>query len=100
MRSSRSFQRFAAAVASAALVVASLLAVDLPAAHADSQPVDAAEATTVSADPLPTVQIDGVAWSQVVVGTTVYVAGIVHHRPPGRGGGGGEHDAAVESAGV
>ncbi len=88
MRSSRSLKRFAAAAASAALVVASLLAVDLPAAHADSQPVDAAEATTVSADPLPTVQIDGVAWSQVVVGTTVYVAGsFTTARPAGAAAG-------------
>ncbi|NUU16859.1 PKD domain-containing protein [Cellulomonas humilata] len=30
---------------------------------------------TVTADALPTVQINGVAWSQVVVGNTVYVAG-------------------------
>ncbi len=30
---------------------------------------------TVSADPLPTVQIDGVAWTQRVIGNTVYVGG-------------------------
>jgi alkaline phosphatase len=30
---------------------------------------------TVTSDALPTVQIDGVAWAQLVVGTTVYVAG-------------------------
>ncbi len=29
----------------------------------------------LSADPLPTVQIDGVVWSQTVVGNTVYVGG-------------------------
>jgi hypothetical protein len=29
----------------------------------------------VSADPLPTVQIDGVAWTQLIVGNTVYVGG-------------------------
>jgi hypothetical protein len=75
MDSSRYLQRFVCAVASAGLVVASLLAVNVPSALADSQPVDAGEPATVSADPLPTVQIDGVAWAQVVVGTTVYVAG-------------------------
>src|SRR4051794_31590706 len=40
-------------------------------AHADSAPVTPAEATTpttVTADALPTVQINGVAWAQVVVG--------------------------------
>ena len=30
---------------------------------------------TVAADALPTVQVDGVVWQQVVVGNTVYVAG-------------------------
>jgi PKD repeat protein len=47
-------------------------------ARADSAPLDPADPTTpttVTADGLPTVQIDGVAWSQVVVGNTVYVAG-------------------------
>lgn len=44
-------------------------------ASADTRPPDPAEPLTVSADPLPTVQVDGVVWSQVVVGRTVYVAG-------------------------
>ena len=30
---------------------------------------------TVSSDPLPTVQLDGVVWDQVIVGNTVYVGG-------------------------
>ncbi len=49
-----------------------------PAASADSAPLDPASPTspvTVTADPLPTVQINGVAWAQAVVGNTVYVAG-------------------------
>jgi hypothetical protein len=48
------------------------------AARADSAPLTPAAPgtpTTVSADVLPTVQINGVAWSQAVVGNTVYVAG-------------------------
>jgi PKD repeat protein len=47
-------------------------------ARADSVPADAtdpATPATVTADALPTVQINGVVWSQVVVGNTVYVAG-------------------------
>src|SRR3954467_13831839 len=47
-------------------------------ASADSRPLDATDPTpptTVSAGALPTVQINGVVWSQVVVGNTVYVAG-------------------------
>ena len=49
-----------------------------PAAIADTAPVDPASPatpTTVSADALPTAQIDGVAWQQLVVGNTVYVVG-------------------------
>ena len=60
------------------LLLSGGLGVAVPtAALADSAPPtpSAATPTTVSADGLPTVQIDGVAWSQVVVGNTVYVAG-------------------------
>ncbi|WP_448625443.1 PKD domain-containing protein [Geodermatophilus sp. URMC 64] len=57
------------------------------AALADSAPLDPTSTTTpatVSADGLPTVQIDGVVWSQVTVGNTVYVAGsFAHARPAG-----------------
>ncbi|MGI8330563.1 LamG-like jellyroll fold domain-containing protein [Actinomadura scrupuli] len=39
---------------------------------------------TVSADPLPTWQIDGVVWSQTLVGNTVYAVGsFTKARPPG-----------------
>ena len=54
------------------------LGLSAPSARADSAPLDPANPatpTTVTAEALPTVQINGVAWSQVVVGTTVYVAG-------------------------
>ncbi|MGK5114685.1 PKD domain-containing protein [Geodermatophilus sp. CPCC 205506] len=55
-------------------------------ALADSAPAtpSAANPATVTADPLPTVQIDGVVWSQVVVGNTVYAAGsFTRARPAG-----------------
>ncbi|RFU23043.1 LamG-like jellyroll fold domain-containing protein, partial [Geodermatophilus marinus] len=63
-------------------------AVALPApAVADTAPVnpaDPATPATVTADPLPTAQINGVAWAQVVVGNTVYVAGrFTRVRPAG-----------------
>ncbi len=57
------------------LTGASALAPPGPRAAADTRPVDQGEPVTVSADPLPTVQVDGVVWSQVVVGRTVYAAG-------------------------
>jgi PKD repeat protein len=88
MSSSRPLKRFVAGIASAGLVVASLLAINTSAAYADSLPVDSSEPATVTADPLPTVQINGVAWSQVVVGTTVYVAGsFTTARPAGAAAG-------------
>src|SRR5215212_7780447 len=71
-------RRAVAASVSLALVSGALGLLVPTTAAADSAPFDAANPATpatVSADALPTVQIDGVAWSQVVVGNTVYVAG-------------------------
>jgi hypothetical protein len=60
-------------------------------ARADSAPTDAANPVTpatVSADALPTVQVNGVVWSQVVVGNTVYAAGeFTRARPAGAAAG-------------
>lgn len=54
-----------------------------PQARADSAP-STAEPATVSNDALPTVQINGVVWSQVVIGETVYVGGsFTSARPAG-----------------
>src|SRR3954468_11742552 len=44
-------------------------------ASADTAPPDAATPPTVSADALPTAQVDGVVWTQAVVGNTVYAGG-------------------------
>jgi PKD repeat protein len=63
--------------------------VTVPAASAvELTPVATAEAAvdppTVSADALPTVQIDGIVWKQVIVGNTVYVGGeFKNARPAG-----------------
>jgi PKD repeat protein len=59
-------------------------------ALADSKPatVSPANPVTAAADALPTVQINGVAWSQAVVGNTVYVAGaFTSARPAGAAAG-------------
>ncbi|MHA7223712.1 hypothetical protein ACX80S_15560 [Arthrobacter sp. RHLT1-20] len=69
--------RIAAAGASAALVAAVVLTT-APGAGADSSPVDPgnpATPVTVTADALPTVQIDGVVWQQAIIGDTVYAVG-------------------------
>lgn len=51
---------------------------------ADTQPPQSGVPATVSADALPTWQINGVVWSQVVVGSTVYAVGsFTKARPPG-----------------
>lgn len=63
-------------------------------ALADTTP-PAGTPATVSADALPTWQINGVVWSQVVVRNTVYATGsFTRARPPGVAvGGAGEVDA-------
>jgi hypothetical protein len=72
----------AAAVVGMAAVVGT--AVVAPAARADTAPTSPTTPATVSADALPTVQINGVVWSQVTVGTTVYATGnFTAARPPG-----------------
>ena len=57
-------------------------------AAADTQPPLPTTPPTVSSDPLPTVQINGVVWDQVIVGNRVYVTGRVHQaRPAGAAAG-------------
>jgi hypothetical protein len=78
-------------VSLAAVAALAASGVSLTAAHADTTPIGGLPAT-VSADPLPTWQLNGVVWSQAVVGNTVYVAGsFTRARPPGVAvGGAGE----------
>src|SRR4051812_48834515 len=57
-------------------------------AVADSMPPQPSTPATVTADALPTAQINGVVWSQVVVGNTVYAAGkFTRVRPAGAAAG-------------
>ncbi len=69
----------------AVLVAAgSLLALGALPASADVAPVEQRANGAVTADALPTVQINGVVWDQVIVGNTVYVAGeFTSARPAG-----------------
>src|SRR3712207_4869459 len=87
-------RRLLAGFVSTLLLGAGVAVLPATGALADSAPLDpAAPATpvTVTADPLPTVQINGVAWSQVVVGDVVYVAGrFTSARPAGAAPGVGE----------
>lgn len=58
------------------------------AAQADTAPVDASTPVTFAADALPTAQINGVVWSQVIVGNTVYAGGeFTRARPAGSAAG-------------
>lgn len=79
-------KRLTALAATAAMVAGGLVGtvVLAPSAAADTPNVVNPTSSTVSADALPTVQIDGVAWDQTVVGNTVYVAGqFTNARPAG-----------------
>ena len=83
-------RRMGALAAACALTVSALTAV-AGTATADTAPVNPADPktpVTVSSDALPTAQLDGVAWQQVVVGDTVYVAGkFTKARPAGAAAG-------------
>ncbi|MEQ4518932.1 PKD domain-containing protein [Pseudarthrobacter sp. B907] len=72
----------------------SLVLVGAPPSAADTAPADPASPSTpvtVSADALPTAQINGVAWTQLVIGNTVYVGGDFSlARPAGAPAGTGE----------
>ncbi|MFE6646188.1 hypothetical protein ACFVJS_06490 [Nocardioides sp. NPDC057772] len=82
----RQWRLIAAGAVAAVLGVSSL--VMSGGATADTAPVDPELPETVSADVLPTVQIDGVAWKQVIVGDTVYVGGnFTTARPAGAAAG-------------
>ncbi|MET4136513.1 LamG-like jellyroll fold domain-containing protein, partial [Pseudarthrobacter sp. PvP090] len=70
--------RFTALLGVVAVISCAVALTILPPAGADTMPLnpqDPATPETVSADALPTVQIDGVVWQQVIVGNTVYAAG-------------------------
>ena len=81
--------RLAAVATAVALAIAGLTIV--PSAAADTLPANPASPSspvTAAADALPTVQHNGVAWAQVVVGNTVYVVGkFTQARPAGSAAG-------------
>ena len=63
-------------------------ALDPTAAAADPGPIVQRAAGTVTADALPTVQIDGVVWDQQILGNTVYAGGeFANARPAGAAAG-------------
>lgn len=71
------------ALATAVAVIAGALSAP-SVALADSAPVDASTPVTVAADSLPTTQINGVVWTQLIVGNTVLVGGeFTRARPAG-----------------
>jgi PKD repeat protein len=86
-------RRVIAAVATLATALATIAFIALPAQSASAD--TPGQPDTVTADVLPTWQINGVVWSQVVAGNTVYVTGsFTKARPPGVAvGGPGEIDA-------
>jgi trimeric autotransporter adhesin len=73
--------------ATSAIVVGLFIALQgisaLPTAYADTAPPSGTPAT-VSVDPLPTVQVNGIVWAQATVGNTVYATGrFTQARPAG-----------------
>jgi len=75
----------AAAFSTGALVMSAGTIANADTASGESVP-------TVSADSLPTAQINGVVWDQVIVGSTVYATGsFTSARGPGKAAGTDEH---------
>ncbi|WP_433675397.1 PKD domain-containing protein [Microbacterium gorillae] len=67
----------------ASILISTFVGTNAGAARADEVPPPVA-ASPVTADPLPTVQINGVVWTQTVVGDWVYAAGqFTSARPAG-----------------
>jgi hypothetical protein len=76
--------RKAVAAAGLAMLVGALGAGAALADTVPSNPADPRTPVTVAADSLPTVQVDGVVWQQLVIGDTVYAAGrFTSARPAG-----------------
>ena len=92
------------ALTSVALLLSVMVAVAVtgviaaPEAGAVPAPPAQQTATGVTADALPTVQINGVVWSQAVVGNTVYVGGNFANARPAGCGAGHEPDHALQPA--
>ncbi|MEN2736308.1 PKD domain-containing protein [Microbacterium sp. X-17] len=85
-RRSRALRAAAVGLIAAVATIMASLVVTQP-ALADTAPPPGVP-QTVSADPLPTVQMDGVAWVEQVVGNTVYVGGqFANARPAGSASG-------------
>jgi hypothetical protein len=75
------------AFTSSALLAASVL-IGAGVASADTAPPSTSTPKTVAADALPTVQVNGVVWAQLIVGNTVYVGGeFTRARPAGSAAG-------------
>ncbi|MDN3444170.1 PKD domain-containing protein [Microbacterium sp. APC 3901] len=75
-------------MATAGAVVLGGLVLAPSAATADTAPVDTSTPKTVTTDALPTVQINGAAWDQVIVGDAVFAAGtFTTARPAGAAAG-------------
>ncbi|MEU1971942.1 PKD domain-containing protein [Microbacterium sp. NPDC019599] len=70
------FGRTRSAITAVATTLAVIIGsfVSLAPAHADVSPPEG-DPATVTADALPTVQINGIVWDQAIVGNTVYAAG-------------------------
>ncbi len=70
---------------SAAVVAASLLLmVSGSASTAVAAPSTSSRSAPIGSTALPTVQINGVVWNQVVIGGLVVAGGKLHQGPPGR----------------
>lgn len=82
------FRRIALGVVAVLVITLLGSVLTAPNANADTAPTDTTLPATVSADPLPTTQINGIAWAQAVAGNKVYAGGqFTSARPAGAAAG-------------
>ena len=77
-------------------VAGTLFGVTAAPAAADTAPWAPGEPATVSADALPTVQINGVVWDQVIIGNRVYATGSFTQARPAGAAAGTEPDGSQQ----
>ena len=89
----RGARRLPHALLAAALFLSTLALVELQSTEAGAHvsPIAEGDAAHVTADALPTVQINGVVWDQEIIGNTAYAVGEFTSARPAGGPAGNRH---------
>ncbi len=103
MRPAHTLKRRFASIATIVAMMATTAIVSVafaPAAAAAPSPLQDTGADRATADALPTVQIDGVVWSQAIAGNIVWAGGGFANARPAGAAAGTNQTAALQPGGV